>query len=96
MKPWRPRDTLLIILDPSLIGFSRRRARDGARSDSSETDVRTHHIPAGERVLKKSLVPHSCSFRCCELVELCQRAEGRLERSASPHRTRTMTDDQAS
>lgn len=48
--------------------FSENRVRDGARSDSSETDVRTHHKPVKERVLK-SFILHSCSRCCSELVE---------------------------
>lgn len=51
------------------------RVRDGARSDSSETEVRTHHIPVRERVLK-SFFLHSCSLCCSELVERRQKSEG--------------------
>lgn len=49
--------------------------RDGAHSDSSETDVRTHHIPVKERILK-SFFLRSCSLCCSELVERRQRAGG--------------------
>ncbi|KAG7525329.1 hypothetical protein JOB18_025709 [Solea senegalensis] len=91
-----------LILDRFLaLGRRNESERNGAHSDSSETDVRTHHIAVKERVLKQraSLFVHVHS----ELVERRQRAEGAgsaheraFERPVLPHRTQTMTDSQAS